>query len=77
LIDQIQALLDYIEAHETLSKTRIFLYGQSIGGAVAIDLASRNPDKIYALILENTFTALVRLMSVLMSTLITYLISQK
>ncbi|KAF9450395.1 alpha/beta-hydrolase [Macrolepiota fuliginosa MF-IS2] len=39
---------------------RIFqvLYGQSIGGAVSIDLISKNPDKIAALILENTFTSL-------------------
>ncbi|KAJ3558749.1 hypothetical protein NP233_g11441 [Leucocoprinus birnbaumii] len=34
------------------------LYGQSIGGAVSIDLASKNPDKITAIILENTFTSL-------------------
>ncbi|KAG6889557.1 hypothetical protein C0995_016684 [Termitomyces sp. Mi166 len=37
------------------------LYGQSIGGAVSIDLASRNPTKIHALILENTFTSLPNL----------------
>lgn len=37
------------------------LYGQSIGGAVSIDLASRNPTKIRALILENTFTSIPRL----------------
>ncbi|KAJ2919365.1 hypothetical protein MD484_g1028, partial [Candolleomyces efflorescens] len=42
---------DYITEDE-------IVYGQSIGGAVSIDLASKNPDKISALILENTFTSL-------------------
>ncbi|KAI0746335.1 alpha/beta-hydrolase [Daedaleopsis nitida] len=56
-----QCALDYISAHESLSKTPIVLYGQSIGGAVAIDLASRNPHAIRALILENTFLSLPRL----------------
>ena len=30
---------------------------------MAIDLAARNPSRIHALILENTFTSLVRLIS--------------
>ncbi|KAG5646371.1 hypothetical protein DXG03_003694 [Asterophora parasitica] len=45
------------EAGSAIPMLRI-LYGQSIGGAVSIDLASRNPSKIKALILENTFTSL-------------------
>ncbi|KAK0443496.1 Alpha/Beta hydrolase protein [Armillaria borealis] len=53
-----QAALDYLKSDPRFSKTRIFVYGQSIGGAVAIDLVSRNPSKIFALILENTFTSL-------------------
>ncbi|PPQ80128.1 hypothetical protein CVT25_001427 [Psilocybe cyanescens] len=51
-------VLDYLTSNPTLKRTSIILYGQSIGGAVAIDLASRNPTKIRALILENTFTSL-------------------
>ncbi|KAJ6461088.1 Alpha/Beta hydrolase protein [Mycena sanguinolenta] len=53
-----QTALDYITSDPCLSKTPIILYGQSIGGAVSIDLASRNPSKIAAMILENTFTSL-------------------
>ncbi|KAF5309529.1 hypothetical protein D9619_012315 [Psilocybe cf. subviscida] len=57
-----QAGLDYLLAHPVLKRSPIVLYGQSIGGAVAIDLASKNqqtPDApIRALILENTFTSL-------------------
>ncbi|KAG6333738.1 hypothetical protein ID866_5351 [Astraeus odoratus] len=56
-----QTALNYVLADPDLQKTPVILYGQSIGGAVAIDLASRNPFKIHALILENTFTSLPRL----------------
>ncbi|KAJ2935289.1 hypothetical protein H1R20_g1806, partial [Candolleomyces eurysporus] len=53
--------LNYVLQHPVLAKTFIILYGQSIGGAVSIDLASKNPTKISALILENTFTSLPNL----------------
>jgi len=53
-----QTALNYLTSDPNFSKTPIVLYGQSIGGAVAIDLASKNPTKIAALILENTFTSL-------------------
>jgi hypothetical protein len=53
-----QTALDHVLSDPVLSKTSIILYGQSLGGAVAIDLASRNPSIIHALILENTFTSL-------------------
>ncbi|KAG7095054.1 hypothetical protein E1B28_005844 [Marasmius oreades] len=53
-----QTALDFVSSDSRLSETPIILYGQSIGGAVSIDLVSRNPDKITALILENTFTSL-------------------
>ncbi|KIM88153.1 hypothetical protein PILCRDRAFT_814068 [Piloderma croceum F 1598] len=53
-----QAALDYLLADNELSQKPIILYGHSLGGAVAIDLASRNPFKINALIVQNTFTSL-------------------
>ncbi|EPS97150.1 hypothetical protein FOMPIDRAFT_1150275 [Fomitopsis schrenkii] len=56
-----QCALDFIRAHPYLSNSPIILYGQSIGGAVAIDLASRNPSALRAIILENTFLSLPRL----------------
>lgn len=61
-----QTALDYILSHPQLDKTAIFLYGQSIGGAVAIDLASRNAQRIAGLIVENTFLSLPQLVSHLM-----------
>ncbi|KAH9855490.1 alpha/beta-hydrolase [Lenzites betulinus] len=56
-----QCALDHVLAHSYLSRTPIILYGQSIGGAVAIDLASRNHHAIRALIVENTFLSLPKL----------------
>jgi hypothetical protein len=56
-----QTALDWIRRHPILSKTVIVAYGQSIGGAVAIDLASRNAKTISAMILENTFLSIPQL----------------
>ncbi|KAI6121283.1 Alpha/Beta hydrolase protein [Pisolithus sp. B1] len=55
-----QTALNYVLANQVLQRTPLILYGQSLGGAVAIHLASRNASKVRALILENTFTALPR-----------------
>ncbi|KAJ8608037.1 hypothetical protein MRB53_039872 [Persea americana] len=58
-----QAGLDYIRKSEELMGSKIVVYGQSIGGAVAIQLVARNQDAgdIRALILENTFTSIRKL----------------
>ncbi|KIS66637.1 uncharacterized protein UMAG_10582 [Mycosarcoma maydis] len=56
-----QTTLDYIRSHPALSSTVLVAYGQSIGGAVAIDLAARNPASVHALILENTFLSIPEL----------------
>ncbi|KAJ3722720.1 alpha/beta-hydrolase [Lentinula guzmanii] len=53
-----QAALEYVLADAELSKSRIVLHGHSLGGAVAIDLVARNPDKISGLIVENTFLSI-------------------
>ncbi|RKP05040.1 Alpha/Beta hydrolase protein, partial [Thamnocephalis sphaerospora] len=50
-----QTALDFIRQHPLVKDTRIVMFGQSIGGAVAIDLAARNEDQIHAIMLENTF----------------------
>jgi len=50
--------LSYIRKHELLSRTPIILYGQSFGGAVAIDLAKKHPTSIRAIILENTYLSI-------------------
>ncbi|WFD34499.1 bem46 protein, variant [Malassezia cuniculi] len=50
-----QAMLDWVRGDSVLGKTKIFLYGQSIGGAVTIDLAARRSSHIAGMIVENTY----------------------
>ncbi|GAA5938554.1 alpha/beta hydrolase [Sporobolomyces koalae] len=56
-----QTALDFVLSHDKLEKTPIWLYGQSIGGAVAVFLASQNPQRVRGLIIENTFLSLTKL----------------
>ncbi len=49
-----QTTLDYIKEHPILKSTILVAYGQSLGGAVAVDVTQRNPKHVHALILENT-----------------------
>jgi alpha-beta hydrolase superfamily lysophospholipase len=53
-------MLDFVREHPILKDTPLVAYGQSIGGAVAIDLLSRNEDSFAGLMIENTFLSLVR-----------------
>lgn len=55
-----QAGLDYIRERVETAHTKIIVYGQSLGGAVATQLVVNNQDKedIAALVLENTFTCI-------------------
>jgi fermentation-respiration switch protein FrsA (DUF1100 family) len=52
-----QTGLDYIRQRAETKNTKILVYGQSLGGAVAIQLVEKNRQKgdIAGLILENTF----------------------
>lgn len=54
-----KTLLDYVRTHPLLKYTRLIAYGQSIGGAVAIDLVARNEEAFAGLIVENTFLSVV------------------
>lgn len=58
-----QTGLDYIRQRAELKGTRIVVYGQSIGGAVAIALVAKNLKQgdIAGIILENTFTSIRKL----------------
>ena len=58
-----QTGLDYIRNREDLKKTKIVVYGQSLGGAVAIGLVGRNQDQgdIAGLVLENTFLSIQKM----------------
>lgn len=58
-----QTGLDYIRQRSELRDTKILIYGQSLGGAVAINLVAKNQKHgdIAGLILENTFTSIKKL----------------
>ncbi|EEB05749.1 esterase/lipase [Schizosaccharomyces japonicus yFS275] len=53
-----QTALDFLKDHPVCSKTKIVVYGQSIGGAVGIALTAKNQDSVSALLLENTFLSI-------------------
>ncbi|KAI8062653.1 Alpha/Beta hydrolase protein [Gongronella butleri] len=56
-----QAALDYILHHPILRHTKLIAFGQSLGGAVAIDLVSKQEHLFSALIIENTFLSMTLL----------------
>ena len=58
-----QTGLDWLRNNESTKRNKIIIYGQSIGGAVAIQLVAKNQKDgdIVGLILENTFTSLRKL----------------
>jgi len=55
-----QTALDYIRNQKETEGGKIIVYGQSLGGAVAIQLVAKNQEDgdIVAMILENTFTSI-------------------
>lgn len=58
-----QTGLDYIRQRAETRDSKIIVYGQSLGGAVAINLVAQNQDSgvIAGLILENTFLSIRKL----------------
>jgi len=60
-----QACLDYLRSRSDIDKTKIFVYGSSLGGAVGLTLAYHNQDKIRGIILENTFTSIIDMVVVI------------
>ncbi|KAH7105095.1 alpha/beta-hydrolase [Auriculariales sp. MPI-PUGE-AT-0066] len=63
------AAMEFISSHPILSATALVFYGQSLGGAVAIDTASRFPDKVAGLVLENTFLSIPKMIPAVMPAL--------
>lgn len=63
-----QTALDYVRNHDELKRNKIVIYGQSLGGAVAIKLAhaNQNAGDIAGVILENTFTSIRKLIPIVM-----------
>lgn len=55
-----KASLEYILTRNDINNNEIIVFGRSLGGAVAIDLASRDDYslKIWCVVVENTFTSI-------------------
>jgi len=55
-----EAALSYLLSRTDIDTNKIVIFGRSLGGAVAIALASNElyVDKAFALIVENTFTSI-------------------
>ena len=55
-----QTALDYIRQQRETQGGKIIVFGQSLGGAVAIQLVAKNQEAgdIIGLVLENTFTSI-------------------
>ncbi|EMC91404.1 hypothetical protein BAUCODRAFT_127304 [Baudoinia panamericana UAMH 10762] len=58
-----QTALDYVRQRNDLKGNKIVVYGQSLGGAVSIDLVAKNKGTgdIKGLILENTFLSIAKM----------------
>lgn len=64
-----EATLDYVMTRPDLDKTKVVLFGRSLGGAVAVRLASVNPHRVAAIIVENTFLSIPHMAATLFSVL--------
>jgi len=58
LVMDAQSALEYLSQCKEINQDRLFVFGRSLGGAVALGLAAESPQKIKAIILENTFTSI-------------------
>ncbi|KAM7513019.1 hypothetical protein LguiB_011894 [Lonicera macranthoides] len=61
-----QAALDHLAQRTDIDTSRIVVFGRSLGGAVGAVVTKNNPDKVAALILENTFTSILDMAGVLL-----------
>lgn len=57
-----EAALGYLTNELNISTGEILVYGHSLGGAIAIDLASKHPD-LAGIIVQNTFTSMTAMVA--------------
>ena len=62
-----EAAVDYLLHRPDIDRSRLILFGRSLGGAVAIYIASKAKytKKLQCLIVENTFTSIPEISKVL------------
>ncbi|KAJ1844485.1 bem46 protein, variant [Coemansia sp. RSA 2708] len=71
--------LEFIRSHPLTANTKLVAYGQSIGGAVAIDIVAAHEAEFAGLVLENTFLSIPKLIPNVLPILkhVTFLASEK
>eukprot|EP01066_Platyproteum_vivax_P007463 Platyproteum_vivax@DN2925_c0_g1_i1.p1 len=58
------ACLAYVRTRSDVNEDRVFLFGRSLGGAIAVWLAHREPVWVRGVVLENTFTSIADMVDV-------------
>ena len=60
IYDDARAAVDYICRRTDINQQKVMLFGRSLGGAIALNIASDPSfmDRIAAVIVENTFTSI-------------------
>lgn len=61
-----EATLEFAQNHEEIDNDRIFVFGRSLGGAVAAQLAMNKGNSLKGLLIENTFTSISDMVDQLM-----------
>ncbi|KAJ1957017.1 bem46 protein, variant [Dipsacomyces acuminosporus] len=71
--------LEFIRSHPLTANTKLVAYGQSLGGAVAIDIVAAHEPEFAGLMLENTFLSIPKLVPSVMPILkyVSFLASEK
>jgi fermentation-respiration switch protein FrsA (DUF1100 family) len=62
-----EAAFVYLKTRSDVDISRVTIFGRSLGGAVAIALASRHGDEVASLIVENTFSSISDLVDTIFS----------
>jgi len=63
-----EAVLDFVSDHPSIDHSRIFMFGRSLGGAVAFhvaDYAEQNNLPLAGIIVENTFESIAHMVDIL------------
>ncbi|RLN48600.1 hypothetical protein BBJ29_008196 [Phytophthora kernoviae] len=61
-----EAALDTMYARTDIDTSKLVVFGRSLGGAVSVHLAAKEPSRVAAVILENTFLSISSMVDALM-----------
>jgi len=61
-----EATLEYVLNRDDIDKERLFVFGRSLGGAIATQLAMKHSNRFRGMIVENTFTSIADMVDQIM-----------